>query len=309
MTGQDDKNNSNLGQKPIYFPTLNLEKSSKVAEDIHELFEKFMKLGILNEEIKRKDLKAYFYKIKNKAIEFNDDAKMLVFLLSEKNKNNDKIIQAKIEKNDLDRKYCESLLKIIIDPYIEDTKSRILLRETVPGLKGIKAPEKSLNDEYENRKIQNDALIPDKTSENQDSSSSGKEISIKLPDEFQQIKCKANKNEIIDFFMRLANKKNEIYNKPYLEEAEVMKLLDKNFKIFNQTPIGLYFPLNLTRRQKGRLSLFMYQFYNRYSYNLQDKDRYAYFLIHNFELFKDDSLKYVKQCMCTSKKPIENHRI
>jgi hypothetical protein len=261
------------------------------------------------EEIRRKNLEVYYSAVKKKLDEFKDDTKMLEFLFYEKGKINSKIIEANIKRDKGEKIYFESAINIIIDPLIEHYKNWLSFKKTIPELNKPNSPEISLQEKNEN--IQDKSEIPDLDSKQEapDSLFTKEEIAIELPKEFQQIDCKANKEEIVSYFMRLVNKKNEVNGKPYMNEADVVKLLNNNFKIFNCKPIFQYFPINLTARQKGQLRYFVYDFYNKFTCNTQDKIRYAYFLIHNFELFKNDSLTIVMSNMGETKKPIEKNII
>jgi hypothetical protein len=281
----------------------NLAKNIELVKEFGKVTDMLYQYGRKVEETTRKNLGIYFNDVKKKAIELKDDEKILDFLINEKSKINSKLIEANIAKDANNRAYFKSLLTTIIDPKIEEFQAKLLLKKIIPGLKDIKSPEKSLQDKVERNETQPDKLISTSTIENKKTSASSEDIYTELPEEFTQIVCKASTAEITDYFMRLANKKNEIDGMPYMDEENVIKLLKKNFRIFNTNPIGQYFPINLTVRQKGRLRYFMYVFYSKYSFDPQEKDVYAYFLIHNFDLFKNDSLKTLKSNMSASKSP------
>ena len=118
------------------------------------------------------------------------------------------------------------------------------------------------------------------------------EIVPKLPDGFSQIECRATKEEILDFFMSLAKEKNDSLNKCYMKESDVEEFVKKNFAIFKCTPIPKYFPINLTKKQKGRLRCFVAEFYIEFgSKTVIETRNYALLLMHNFEIFKNDNLK------------------
>lgn len=136
------------------------------------------------------------------------------------------------------------------------------------------------------------------------------EIEPKLPEGFAQIECSASKEEILDSFMSLAKTKNNHLKKYYMQENDVIEFVKKNFAIFNSTPSGKYFPINLTNRQKGRLRYFVTEFYTKYGFKDDvAKKYYALLLMYNFEQFKDDNLAILIGNMGVTKGPVERNKI
>ena len=119
-----------------------------------------------------------------------------------------------------------------------------------------------------------------------------------LPKDFAQIKCDAEKEYIEKFFMVLSKAKNPLNHDPFMQENDVRELLEKNFIIFEKKASAKYFPINLIKNQKIILRYFMFQFYQKAEINFTGpKYKYANFLIHNFDIFKDDKLKTLMRNM------------
>lgn len=136
------------------------------------------------------------------------------------------------------------------------------------------------------------------------------EILTELPPGFEQIECEATEQEILDYFMILSTVKNNSNNKHYMKVNDVEEFVKKNFVIFNCVPTGKYFPINLTDRQKGRLRDFVNNFYLKYNSKIQVNKRiYAMLLIHNFEIFNNDNVKYLIGNMGETRVPVERNRI
>ena len=110
--------------------------------------------------------------------------------------------------------------------------------------------------------------------------------------------------------MILAAEKNNINNEPYMTKQDVEELVHKNFSIFQSQPNGKYFTINLKYNQKIRLKYFMQQFYQKFERKPQgNKMKYVNFLIHNFDLFKDDKPNTLYKNMGSKKIPIPENII
>jgi len=133
---------------------------------------------------------------------------------------------------------------------------------------------------------------------------------IEVQEGFAQIECNATKEQIMHYFMSLANEKNDSFNKCYMAKRDVEEFVKKNFAIFKCLPTGKYFPINLTISQKGRLRRFVSEFNLEFGLKTVSQNRnYALLLIHNFEIFKDDKLDSLVNNMQLKKGPVEKNRI
>jgi hypothetical protein len=127
-----------------------------------------------------------------------------------------------------------------------------------------------------------------------------------LPENFAQIECEAKKEKIEKIFMVLCSEKNPVNKRPFMEREAVEELLRKNFTVFGCQPTGRYFPINLNGNQKVLLRYFMYEVYQKLEINLVGtKYKYVNFLIHNFEIFKNDNPATLSKNMAESKRPAD----
>ncbi len=225
----------------------------------------------------------------------------LRFLIAEKHKMVVGMNNAKHELNGFNRDHCKKCLELLILPKISEYEELIAFNEKFPLLE--KNTETTKTEEplkpgnsWEIKKIENKEII-------HSVSPIEKAILIAPPFiPFDQISCNATKEQILDFFMVLTKAVNLVYEKPFMQETEVSRMLNKCFTVFGSPPTDEYFAINLTKVQKGIIRYFLYQFYDYYDNKKSSKTKYAYFLKCNFTLFKNDTLKFTTSVMGESKK-------
>jgi len=288
----DNQNKINItGKKTISINVPPIEK-----QPLYQLGSELQKiLSTLSKGLKLSDtsinsaVNNYLDALENKLADIKDFEKRIDFLISEKARIENILLRVEFsEDTDLMREY--KLIKEVIIKKIDIITDNLKIKNGIQKLSYAQNLS-GLSERSE---------VTDVTDN---------EADIELPDKFRQINCKATKSQIINFFMILAKTNNELFGIPYMKEEDVMELVEKNFKIFCCKPYNKFFPINLTVNQKIRLRHFIQDFYNRYSYNSKEKERYAYFLIHNFDIFRNDKLNVLKSNMGLSKKPVEAHKI
>lgn len=105
-----------------------------------------------------------------------------------------------------------------------------------------------------------------------------------------RINCKANKEEIRSYFLKLTHK--DELGKQIMSENDVNHLLQANFKDFEpKTNIKKFNP-NLNQ---ANLRYFVYQFYQHYSKNTHEAEVYARLLKNNFSVFDNTELLVIKK--------------
>lgn len=299
-----------------------ISKISKILNDNYNIYED-------EAEKKRKN---YFNKISIEIKAAKDSGQIYKVLLREKRSFENKIIFANIEKNSYNRKYNQQFIDIIIEPLILQWKSEAepakKIPEIIPSnqLPALIATTESTTDNpaaQENNIISHAANPdPEITSGTETDTSPSLKNDIPesaqkidgdipaLPQDFEQITNLATRQEILDFFLILAKDKNEVNDKPYMEEKEIIELCEKNFSAFNCKPTGKYFDINLTQKQKVRLRYFIYQFFSKYE-GEQHKNKilYARLIVNNFNNFKNTTASSHLKNMCESHKPKNNRLI
>jgi hypothetical protein len=215
------------------------------------------------------------------------------------------MIQARIEKDGYDKKLYQRILDEIIHPlkthYEKEVRytTRIISVQKADSIKNPVDP--SIGEIPDKNSISTSQTDQVKT-ESEDIKENEDKITP-LPQGFMQITCKADKEQILDYFMILSKERNKSNMKPYMDAKDIKGLVEKNFIAFKCKPTGRYFPINLNLKQKGMMRDFITQFYKKYEDNIQVKEKYACFLIHNFEIFKDDKLESLVSNMGNSKRP------
>lgn len=199
------------------------------------------------------------------------------------------IMDAKIQNQNFS--VAASIIKDIIDPLIEEVKRKIETDILIQNSRISKAtdvinyPAKSIIE-----------TVDGKSSEAKENDNSG--------ERFEQIECDATKEQIIAFFNILVSERNKRNNESYMTNEDVNQMIRMNFKIFGESPVQKYYPINLDLDQKGMLAYFIFQFYDKYESNPNGhKMKYVRFLIRNFERFKNDDPINLNKNMCRSKKP------
>lgn len=245
---------------------------------------------------REKERNLYIETLDKNLSELNEDAESIKqFLLSEKKRIENEIFITKLKKNG----NTTLLLTDKINVLAQFNSHYINLFENKEKISSIKTDIEKNKDNLIDTKLK-------KTEEEL----SAQENPEELPYGFFQIKCDAKIDYIERFFFILSKAKNPINHEPFMEENHVKELLEKNFEIFGKISTGKYFPINLTKNQKVILRYFMFQFYQKAEINFTGtKYKYANFLIHNFEIFKDDKLKTLVRNMCESKKPTKGNVI
>lgn len=291
MNDQDDRKPTGQNSKMPPFHQLEMSKTKRINEDISGFFDAFKSYAQSNEKYRQDFLLKYLEMIQNKKTELSNDKMLLDFLFSEKEILNDRIAKARISRESGDQKLLEECINILIDPLM------VLINERLAANKELDLPI------AETREV----TVTER--ELDDQSGVSENVAYELPENFLQIDCNADQKAILEYFMRLASRKNELNNKPYMSEEDVTELLHNNFKVFKCKPKHRYYEINLTKRQKGRLRYLVYEFYEKYATNSRDKVMFGYFLINNFELFKDDPIHSILKNMGQSKAPVQAHRI
>jgi hypothetical protein len=291
MKDQDNNEIPKKGNGAFTYKPYDNSELNSFFRDLGKIGDALYKLGKINEETKKKRQKAYQDYIEDQEEKLRDNAKMLNFLFSERRRLISRITEAKINGETAEKKILDFMLRDIVDEKINEIKyCKANLK--VPQILNVDIAQNfNADEDSDNEQNKFDDNAPEITTS------------------FRQIDCNANKAATLDHFMRLCTKKNEINGKPYMEESDVIELLNNNFKVFKRPPKFQYFDINLTKRQKGKLRYFVYEFYNKYASNSRDKILYAWFIKNNFKQFKDDTVINIQRNMCSSKAPITANRI
>ena len=282
----------------------------KFMETVKKGLDELVKYGKEIEQSKQKYLLEYFNWLQNKIQGLNEASEICRFLFSEKGKFGEKVVSANIRKDGYDRKLYQAVIDEIIEPILNRWKSELEFEKTLPTAKIIVSIPNIQKQEIVENKPSSETVktiaspIVEKTDQK------NIETQFKLPEGFKQIKCEARKEEILNYFMILSKEKNRLSDKFYMEAKDILDFIKKNFAVFNSTSSTKYFPINLSKREKGRLTYFIYQFFQKYDWKPgSDKMKYVDLLIHNFELFKDDNAKILSSNMGDSNKPVPKNRI
>ena len=229
---------------------------------------------------RRKKVNLWLEEFEKKRLEFGDDFSELdKYLLSEKGKFYEKKIFASRKKNFEDAAFFQEVIKTI-DGLRKEYQEH---PNNIAG-QNIKKDggEEAIETSY--------PVTPTLT----EVKSSPDEIFLPLPENFSQITYTASisKDELLSDFMILNTEKNPINDKPFMEEQDVVELLNKTFTIFGCIPTsGKYFSINLLEGQRYILPNFIHKIYTKYELQSRgNKKKYALFIKSNFELYKDDKL-------------------
>lgn len=203
---------------------------------------------------------------------------------------------ASINRNHDDIAFYSNFIKVI-DPLIEDYKIELKTEREV----GIKRESNNQNDTAKEEMLP--VAFNPQSHDEDDFVTESTEIRLlaELPEGFKQIDCQASQFEIRRYFSILAKELRKANGRPYMEQADVDLLIRKNFSIFKVAATPVYVDINLTQGEKGILKHFIYGFYLKYDQKRKTKEKYANFLIWNFNLYKDDNLKYLLSNMTPSK--------
>lgn len=231
-----------------------------------------------------------------KFTELNDDnLKIYQYLLSEKSRIEKEKIGAAIKKPQQEKRILEKLLSNVVTPYLDHYKKQIGKLEN--------APKENLSEDNVNHIVSETDTASEEV-ELQDEGSKEEH-----PGTIIQISCDASKEKILEYFMILSKEKNPTKHEPFMKEEDIKEMVENNFEIFErQTPTPKYYPINLTKKQKGILTYFVYQFYQKYGVNGPKID-YASFLITNIKLFKPNTPEKLVTNMSYSKRPVQHHII
>lgn len=240
---------------------------------------------------RRAKVNLYKKEIENRLSEFSNDSRKIYFLKQEKNRVEEEHLHFRIQRKSDNATLSKMKLQEVINECLKFYKDRVG-EDNYAGMKKI--IEESVITENDSAAIsQEKVLSTDKmeVAENHEP----EELTEPLPEGFAQItySTQISKEKLRSDFMLLSTEKNPVNNKPFMEEKDIEELLDNNFAIFGlEKPNGKYFPINLIANQKYILRTFMYYIFYKYEIiHKQNKQKYASFLVHNFELFKTETPK------------------
>lgn len=262
------------------------------------------------ERIKENNLLNYLNGLEKSVAEIKDEKAICEFLNSEKKIYGSKLIRSTIKKDGQDVKYYQTAINNILDPLYNYCKSELDFKTNFGTVKKNSSQKNLLESEIA------DITVANKITENTkivepEKSTPLIELIPDLPPSFLQIDIKdLSEEKILYYFMILAKEKNNINNEPYMTKQDVEELVHKNFSVFKSQPNGKYFKINLKNNQKVRLRYFMQEFYQKFERKPQgNKMKYVNFLIHNFDLFKDDKPSTLYKNMGSKKIPIPENII
>lgn len=276
-----------------------------LSSNIKNITSEFRELSKIDAAEKKDILLKSFNTIQNKVAELNNNAfDICNFLYSERTKYHAIVIQATIDKNGYERTGYQDVIDKVINPFIQQWEMELDFQKKHDNLKTLPfnhtEPSQEIKSIKEKIKIEETNSI--ETDKKKDEVLT--KVDLELPQGFMQINCPASKEEILNYFMILAKEKNMKLGKVFMQDEDVLGFVQKNFEIFNSTPTGKYFPINLTFRQKGVLVYFMFLFQSKYdNIKANNKIKYVNLLINNFTLFKDDNPNILIGNMSESKKP------
>lgn len=261
------------------------------------------------ETIKEENLIIYLNRLEKTIAELNNKNIICAFLNAEKKECHSKQIKATIQKNAQDVEYYQTAIDNILNPlynywkYEHDFKLEFKPVKETPINENLIEPEISVSP-LTNMINSTPIIVSEEIKTQFDEG-------LNLPEGFMQINIKdLSAEKILKYFNRLAIEKNNINYEPYMTEQDVVELVNNNFTVFQSQPTGKSFVINLHKNQKIRLRYFIQRFYQRYERNPHgSKMKYVYFLIHNFDLFKDDKPENLYKNMGDKKKPIEENII
>jgi hypothetical protein len=168
--------------------------------------------------------------ILNALNKLNSNEAALHFLVDEKHKMIGKLNKAIFKEKSSEEKECRSYLDLLILPTILNCEEVIANHKRLP-IEQISIPTKIEKPVVIESKIKGpgiEKLTIDPAPETMDGISESSESII-----FDQISCKATKEEILKFFMILSKAINPSNAKPYMSVAEITKTRKRNF-------IGIY---------------------------------------------------------------------
>lgn len=296
-----DENNKSKPIRMLKIQPTGIEVAADLAKDIFEIIGTVGKYGKQVEQDIDSRFEQYSKNLQNALNAMTDDVVAFHFLISEKQKLRGEI--PKHKKNFEDRNLAEKSLELILRK-IEDCEERIENRKKHPiQQKEISIPTKIEKPVVIESKIKVpviEDLTIDPAPETMDDISVSSESII-----FDQISCKAEKEEILAYFMVLSKAINPSNARPYMSVAEITKMMNKSFTVFECAPTSGFITINASRQEKGILLEFMYNFYYRYDQHIKNgKPKYAYFLKCNFEIFANDTIKNIASNM--GRKSIQN---
>ncbi len=109
---------------------------------------------------------------------------------------------------------------------------------------------------------------------------------LSFPEEEHRIKCRANKEEIKNYFFKLTEKQSD--SKPILSEEQVMHLLHANFADFNPPKEKIKF--KTTNTTQTFLRRFVRAFYLEYTFE-RTTEAYINLLLENFSIFENNTFE------------------
>jgi hypothetical protein len=258
----------------------NLQEIEKFKAVSDNMVKSFYELSKVSKSEKRNRLKAVVENLK-KGLISKSDSECLTYLFHLKEHYLDLMDQSKIDEDKHKRLFLQEVLSDIIEPKLDLYKEKVQSLE-ITGLSNLKSKAPI---ELDNSKHEELTIHP-------------------LPDGFCQISCSASKDEILNYFMILTKEKNSSNGEQFMSEEDVLELVENNFKIFNKTPTGKVFKINIKHRQKSTLTHFVYQFYEKYAaIDGYSKKDYVNFLLWNFINYKSDNPKSLASNMTLSNRP------
>jgi len=292
-----ESDNNSKSNKILQINMQEISKNSALVFEsvkiIGELTSAFKEYGHDNYVMAKQELQKYLSKLKSKLIELNDNIEAkYFFLVKEKGLYEEKFIEAKAERLGFERKLYRKIIDELIQPYL------MRFENELKSLKNIPKSQKDTNTSISSKPliIENNLNVKNiqKNELEENIVLVQPNLNVKLPSEFKQITCHASKEQILKYFMILSKENNKSNLIPYMNEQDIKELVEKNFAVFNCPPTNKYFPINLNGKQKEILMDFIKQFYESYEPNIQIKEKYVYFLIHNFELFKNNKFSSLR---------------
>ena len=273
-------------------------KLNEFSNGVRRGFDLFIKASNEMREIDKKQSHEYFTWYLETAAACESKVEALSFLRESKDKCEDKITRAKIERDGISERFYEKVIIQYINPLIERYKDFIAFEKEYGIIVGKKNGQLGVIEATKEKA----ELI--RIEEEKEPVVQNESDRLPLPEGFKKIKCYASKEQIIAYFSILSQELNPSNNKPYMCQNDVDELVRNNFVVFKDNPTGKIFELNLSKRQKGVLRYFVYQFFLKYEMDqISNKMKYVHFLIWNFTLFNDDNPANLNKNMNSSNKP------
>ena len=227
---------------------------SEIGRSVNNIVKAFVKYGKEVQQATTEYLQKYFDWIKTHIADLNDPVEVCQFLIKEKGRLNGKVIEAKINKNGYLEKDYQTTIDQIIFPLLKHyewelefekkhpTEKTIVYKPYFPKQKTLEIPTASEIIKTNEKPV--DEKNISKITEN----------IFPLPDGFKQIECEATKEEILHYFMILTKEKNYLNDEFYMNEKDVDEFVKNNFSVFQCTPTGKCFSVNLFPKQKKTLT-------------------------------------------------------